>query len=156
MSRNRWVVVVATLWLATLGWNSLPGEEPKDTKEAKPAAKDTAKDTAADDKKASAKPDDDAKARSENDEYYELYRVFSETMFQVEQNYVKKVDRRKLMEAAIRGLLDELDPYSNFITPDEMDRFRTSVDSQFGGIGIQITQENGELRVLSPIVGRPA
>ena len=42
MSRNRWVVVVATLWLATLGWNSLPGEEPKDTKEAKPAAKDTA------------------------------------------------------------------------------------------------------------------
>lgn len=157
MSRNRWVVVVASLWLATAGWNSLPGEEPKDTKEAKPAVKAKgADDKATDDKEATAKPAEDAKAKSDNDEYYELYRVFSETMFQVEQNYVKKVDRRKLMEAAIRGLLDELDPYSNFITPDEMDRFRTSVDSQFGGIGIQITQENGELRVLSPIVGSPA
>ena len=157
MSRNRWVIVVASLWLVTAGWNSLPGEEPKDTKEAKPAVKAKGgDDKVTDDKESTAKPADDAKAKSENDEYYELYRVFSETMFQVEQNYVKKVDRRKLMEAAIRGLLDELDPYSNFITPDEMYSFRTSVDSQFGGIGIQITQENGELRVLSPIVGSPA
>ena len=157
MSRNRWVVVVATLWLATVGWNSLPGEEPKNAQEAKPATKEAGADDNATDAKAAAKKlAADADAKAENDEYYELYRVFSETMFQVEQNYVKKVDRRKLMEAAIRGLLDELDPYSNFITPDEMDRFRTSVDSQFGGIGIQITQENGELRVLSPIVGSPA
>ena len=156
MSRNRWVVVVATLWLATVGWNSLPGEEPKNAKEAKPATKEAGADNATDAKAAAKKPAAEADAKAANDEYYELYRVFSETMFQVEQNYVKKVDRRKLMEAAIRGLLDELDPYSNFITPDEMDRFRTSVDSQFGGIGIQITQENGELRVLSPIVGSPA
>jgi len=91
-----------------------------------------------------------------DDEYYELYRVFAETMYQVEQNYVKDVDRRKLMEAAIRGVLGELDPYSNFISPDEIDRFKTSVESQFGGIGIQISQDKGFLKVLSPLVGSPA
>jgi carboxyl-terminal processing protease len=93
---------------------------------------------------------------AKDEEYYELYKVFAETMFQVEQNYVKDVDRRKLMEAAIRGVLGELDPYSNFISPDEIDRFKTSVESQFGGIGIQISMEDGQLRVLSPIVGSPA
>src|SRR5689334_16992966 len=69
-------------------------------------------------KAAEKAPDGNSKegeSKGVDDEYYELYRVFAETMFQVEQNYVKDVDRRKLMEAAIRGLLDELDPYSNYI-----------------------------------------
>jgi len=108
---------------------------------------------------ASAKAGDksmDKDAKAVDEEYYELYRVFAETMFQVEQNYVKDVDRRKLMEAAIRGLLDELDPYSNYISPDEIDRFKTSVESQFGGVGIQVTYEKGFLKVLSPLVGSPA
>ncbi|MCE9604472.1 MAG: S41 family peptidase [Planctomycetia bacterium] len=113
--------------------------------ESKPAEKKSAE---------KAKSDDGDAAKDE--EYYELYKVFSETMFQVEQNYVKKVDRRKLMEAAIRGLLDELDPYSNFIGPKEIDRFKSSVESQFGGIGIQISHDDGDLRVLSPLVGSPA
>lgn len=117
----------------------------------KPAATKTPAATAnADDKTAEKDP------KAVDEEYYELYRVFAETMFQVEQNYVKDVDRRKLMEAAIRGLLDELDPYSNFISPDEIDRFKTSVESQFGGIGIQVTQEKGFLKVISPLVGSPA
>ena len=47
----------------------------------------------------------EAAAAAKDEEYYELYKVFSETLFQVEQNYVKDVDRRKLMEAAIRGLV---------------------------------------------------
>ena len=89
-------------------------------------------------------------------EYYELYKVFADTLYQVEQNYVKEVDRRELMEAAIRGLLDKLDPYSNYISPTEMDRFKTNVESQFGGIGIQVTVDGGRLRVLSPLVGSPA
>lgn len=89
-------------------------------------------------------------------EYYELYRIFADTLYQVEQNYVQEVDRRELMEAAIRGLLDKLDPYSNYISPAEMDRFKTNVESQFGGIGIQVTMDGGRLRVLSPLVGSPA
>ncbi|MBS0211377.1 MAG: S41 family peptidase [Planctomycetes bacterium] len=100
----------------------------------------------------------DAKADKKlgESEYYELYRILAETMFQVEQNYVKEVDRRELIEAAIRGVLDKLDPYSNYISPEEINRFKTSVESQFGGIGIQVTMEGGQLKVLSPLVGSPA
>ena len=72
------------------------------------------------------------------DDYYELYQVLADTIDQVERNYVKDVDRRELIEAAIKGVLDKLDPYSNYISPDEIGRFKSSVESQFGGIGIQI------------------
>lgn len=91
-----------------------------------------------------------------DDETYELYKIFAETMFQVEQNYVKDINRRELMESAIRGVLEKLDPYSNYISPEEISRFKTSVESQFGGIGIQVTTEQGLLKVLSPLVGSPA
>ena len=60
------------------------------------------------------------------------------------------------MEAAIKGVLLKLDPYSNYINPDELDKFRSNVDSQFGGIGIQVGMENGQLKIISPIVGSPA
>src|SRR5690606_10939300 len=53
-------------------------------------------------------------------------------------------------------MLSKLDPHSNYISPEEIDRFKTSVESQFGGIGIQITIERGQLKVLSPLVGTPA
>lgn len=91
-----------------------------------------------------------------DDEYYELFRVLADTLDQVERNYVKEIDRRRLMEAAIRGILQELDPYSNYISPEEMQEFKTSVEQQFGGIGIQVIMEGGQLKVLSPLVGTPA
>jgi carboxyl-terminal processing protease len=52
--------------------------------------------------------------------------------------------------------LQKLDPYSGYIDRDEMQGFRTSVESQFGGIGLQITVDNGMLKVSSPLVGTPA
>jgi carboxyl-terminal processing protease len=91
-----------------------------------------------------------------DDEYYELFRSFADTLDQVERNYVQKVDRRELMEAAIKGVLSKLDPYSSYIGPEEFGGFKTSVESQFGGIGIQITMDEGQLKVLSPLVGTPA
>jgi carboxyl-terminal processing protease len=69
---------------------------------------------------------------------------------------VKKVDRRELVEAAIQGMISRLDPYSAYIGPEELDRFRSGVESEFGGVGIQITIDGGLLRVLSPISGTPA
>lgn len=103
-----------------------------------------------------AKPLDAAAAAKASAEEYELYQVFADTLDQVERNYVKKVDRRELMEAAIHGVLSKLDPYSNYISPDDLSRFKTSVESQFGGIGIQITIDHDQLKILSPIVGSPA
>ncbi len=109
----------------------------------------------ADEPKAKSPVVDEARKKADA-EYYELYKVFADTLYQVEQNYVTDVNRRELMEAAIRGLLDKLDPYSNYINPDEMSRFKTNVESQFGGIGIQITMDGNQLKVLSPLVGSPA
>ncbi len=91
-----------------------------------------------------------------DDEYYELFRSFADTVDQVERNYVQEVSRRELMEAAIKGVLSKLDPYSSYIGPEEFGGFKTSVESQFGGIGIQITIDDGQLKVLSPLVGTPA
>jgi carboxyl-terminal processing protease len=94
------------------------------------------------------------KRAQEND--YELYKILVDTVDQVERNYVTKIDRRELIEAAVRGVLGKLDPYSSYIGPDDLGRFRSSVESEFGGIGIQITMDEGQLQVLSPMFGTPA
>jgi len=95
-------------------------------------------------------------AASPNEDYYELYKLLVDTMDQVERNYVKEVDRRELMEAAIEGVLGKLDPYSSYISPEKLGQFRSSVESEFGGIGIQITVQGTHLKIISPLVGTPA
>jgi carboxyl-terminal processing protease len=100
-------------------------------------------------------PEDIAELKK-HDEYYEMFRLFADTLDQVERNYVLEVDRRELLDAAIVGVMGKLDPYSSYIPPEELTGFRSSIDSEFGGIGIQITLDAGQLKVLSPIVGSPA
>ena len=90
------------------------------------------------------------------DEYFQTYKVLIDTIDQIERNYVKEIDRRELIEAAIKGAVGKLDPYSNYIGPKELSAFRAAVESEFGGIGIQISTEDGELRVVSPLYGTPA
>ena len=85
-----------------------------------------------------------------------MLELFADTLDQVERNYVKDVTRRQLMEAAIRGMLRELDPYSNFIPPKQLDRFKVEVENEFGGVGIQVSFDSNQLRVISPLVGTPA
>lgn len=103
----------------------------------------------------SASPPAAAADAPEEDEY-ELQRLLIDTIDQVQRNYVRRISRRKLIEAAIRGILSELDPYSNYIPPEEMSRFRESVEHEFGGIGIQVTMRDGQLIVTTPLVGTPA
>jgi carboxyl-terminal processing protease len=90
------------------------------------------------------------------EEYYELLRLLADTLDQVERNYVKEVSRRELVEAAISGVISKLDQYSNYIPPDEVERFKSGVENEFGGIGIQVAIQNGQLTITSPIVGTPA
>ena len=99
-----------------------------------------------------------ASKKSADQEYFELMQVFVDTFEQVERNYVKDVDRRRLMEAALRGMLKELDPYSSFIPPEELARFNDRVKQQFGGIGIQVQPEPRTRRILvvSPLPNTPA
>ncbi len=95
-------------------------------------------------------------APEKTEDVYQLQKLLVDTLDQVERSYVKDISRRELVEAAIRGLLRELDPYSDYIDSEELKQFQTTVDAEFGGIGIQITIEAGQLKVMSPLVGTPA
>jgi carboxyl-terminal processing protease len=99
-----------------------------------------------------------AAAKPKQDEYFELMQTFVDTFEQVDRNYVKDVDRRKLLEAALRGMIKELDPYSSYIPPAELARFNQQVDQQFGGIGIQVQPDARTRRILviSPLPDTPA
>ncbi len=98
-----------------------------------------------------------ARAASE-DEYYELMKVFVDTFEQIDRNYVTQVDRRELMEAAMRGMLLKLDPYSSYIENKELRSFNEHVDQEFGGIGIQvgIEERSHQLTVMTPLPDTPA
>ena len=63
---------------------------------------------------------------------------------------------RELFEAAIDGIVRKLDPYSGYIHEEDVDDFRTSVESRFGGIGIRVSFQNNKLQIISPLVGTPA
>ena len=92
------------------------------------------------------------------DEYFELMKLFVDSFEQIDRNFVEKVDRRELVEAAMRGMIMKLDPYSSYIEPTELKQFNESVDQEFGGIGIQVTVEpkTRQLMVMTPIPGTPA
>jgi carboxyl-terminal processing protease len=92
------------------------------------------------------------------DEYYQLMRVFVDTFEQIDRNYVKDVDRRELVEAAVRGMLSRLDPYSDYISPEDLTHFTEAVEQEFGGIGIQVRwdAEKREIEVTAPLPGSPA
>src|SRR6478672_5753441 len=62
------------------------------------------------------------------DKDYELLKLFADALDQVERNYVKEVDRKELMEGAIKGMLSKLDPHSSYIGPAGLEKFRSSVE----------------------------
>ncbi|MCA9080193.1 MAG: S41 family peptidase [Planctomycetaceae bacterium] len=97
-------------------------------------------------------------AHAQDEETYELMRVFVDTFEEIDRNYVTDVDRRELIEAAIRGMLAELDPYSDFISPEDLDNFNEAVEQEFGGVGIRVNFNRAEraIEVMTPIPGSPA
>ncbi len=92
------------------------------------------------------------------DEMLELYGLFVDAVEKVELNYVRPVTRRELLENALEGMLQNLDPHSSFINTSEWRQFRRQIEGKFGGIGIQVDFDNeiGRLRVVAPMVGTPA
>jgi carboxyl-terminal processing protease len=92
------------------------------------------------------------------DEMMELYGLFVDAVEKVEVNYVRPVSRRELLESALEGMLQNLDPHSTFINVGEWMQFRRQIEGKFGGIGIQVgvDPESGRLRVIAPMVGTPA
>ena len=92
------------------------------------------------------------------DEMMELYGVFVDAVEQVETNYVRPVDRRELLESALKGMLQNLDPHSSYINTTEWKQFKRQIEGRFGGIGIQVGMdpESNRLKVIAPMVGTPA
>lgn len=91
------------------------------------------------------------------DEMLELYGQFVDAVEKVEANYVRPIDRKDLLEAALNGMLQNLDPHSNFINTTGWKSFRRQIEGSFGGVGIQVGTDNvGRLKVIAPLVGSPA
>lgn len=103
-----------------------------------------------------------AHAAAEGDkpgDYAETYRqlnLFGEVFERVKSQYVDEVEDKDIVEAAINGLLTSLDPHSGYLTEDSFDDMKVQTRGSFGGLGIEVTMENGLVKVVSPIDETPA
>jgi carboxyl-terminal processing protease len=96
------------------------------------------------------------KSFSENDNIYDKIDIFGEVLEKINKEYVDDVDPSKSMDAAINGLLQSLDPYSAYMTPESFKSMQTETSGEFGGLGIEVGMEAGVVKVISPIDDTPA
>lgn len=87
---------------------------------------------------------------------YEQARMLAEVLERVKDNYVEEKGDQELMEEAIRGLLKGLDDHSNFMDAEEYRQMRESTSGRFGGVGLEVSQQDGRIRVVAPIENTPA
>lgn len=89
-------------------------------------------------------------------ERYQDLQLFARVLNLVQQYYVEEVDTKKLIYGGIKGMLGELDPHTNFLPPEVYKEFESETSGEFGGLGVEITVQNGILTVISPIEDTPA
>ena len=87
---------------------------------------------------------------------YEQLDLFGDIFERIRAQYVEEVDEAELIEAAINGMLTSLDPHSSYLSPDDAADMRVQTRGEFGGLGIEVTQEEGFVKVVSPIDDTPA
>jgi carboxyl-terminal processing protease len=96
------------------------------------------------------------KSFSENSDIYKKIDLFGEILETINEEYVDEIDQSKGMDAAINGLLQSLDPYSAYMTPESFEGMQTETSGKFGGLGIEVGMEAGVVKVISPIDNTPA
>jgi carboxyl-terminal processing protease len=96
------------------------------------------------------------KSFSDNGDVYKKIDLFGEVLEKINNEYVDEVDQSKSMDAAINGLLQSLDPYSAYMTPESLEGMQTETSGKFGGLGIEVGMEAGVVKVISPIDDTPA
>ena len=96
------------------------------------------------------------KSSSENTDIYKKIDLFGEVLEKISKEYVDEVDQSKSMDSAINGLLQSLDPYSAYMTPESFEGMQTETSGEFGGLGIEVGMEAGVVKVISPIDNTPA
>ncbi len=90
------------------------------------------------------------------DDIYKKIDLFSEVLDKINKEYVDDVNQSEAMDAAINGVLQSLDPYSAYMSPDSFKNMRTETSGEFGGLGIEVGMEAGVVKVISPIDSSPA
>ena len=89
-------------------------------------------------------------------ELYEKIDLFSEVLETIKQEYVDEIDQAEVMDSAINGVLQSLDPYSAYMSPKSFEGMQTDTKGEFGGLGIEIGMESGVVKVIAPIDDTPA
>ena len=96
------------------------------------------------------------KAISSEIEIYKKIDVFGEVLEKINKEYVDEINQSDSMDSAINGLLQSLDPYSGYMSPEIFNEMQTETSGEFGGLGIEVTMESGVVKVISPIDDTPA
>ena len=90
------------------------------------------------------------------DKLYEKIDLFSEVLEKIQDEYVDEIDQADVMDSAINGVLQSLDPYSAYMNPEIFEETQTETSGEFGGLGIEVSMEAGVVKVITPIDGTPA
>lgn len=97
-----------------------------------------------------------AQENARNSSVYEQLDLFGDVFDRIRANYVEPVDEGELIQAAINGMLTSLDPHSSYLPPRDFESMQVQTRGEFGGLGIEVTQEEGFVRVITPMDGTPA
>ena len=97
-----------------------------------------------------------ASTQDQGAETYKQVKLFGDVFERVRADYVEEVSDQELIESAIRGMLASLDPHSSYLDPKSFQDMRVQTKGEFGGLGIEVTMENGLVKVVSPIDDTPA
>ncbi|PIR38049.1 MAG: peptidase S41 [Alphaproteobacteria bacterium CG11_big_fil_rev_8_21_14_0_20_39_49] len=95
-------------------------------------------------------------AQASSKDTIKLLDLFGDVFDKVKRDYVEEVDDKELVESAINGMLSSLDPHSSYLNENDFDEMRIQTRGEFGGLGIEVTMENGLVKVVSPIDDTPA
>ena len=95
-------------------------------------------------------------ASDKKENIYDKIDLFSEVLNKINKEYVDEIDNSEVMDAAINGVLQSLDPYSAYMTPEMFQSMATETSGEFGGLGIEVGMEAGVIKVISPIDNSPA
>ena len=93
---------------------------------------------------------------SSEDDVYKKIDIFSEVLDKINKEFVDEVNQSEAMDAAINGVLQSLDPYSAYMTPELYESMQTETSGEFGGLGIEVSMEAGVIKVITPMDDSPA
>ena len=96
------------------------------------------------------------KSFSNENDIYKKIDLFGEVLEKINEEYVDEINQSESMDSAINGLLQSLDPYSAYMSPEIFNEMQTETSGEFGGLGIEVSMESGVVKVISPIDDTPA